>query len=341
MLEPRVDVLSYAAACRLVQPRDQAHQRRLAAAVFAEEHDSASLGDAERHTVQNAPVLDRKCDVVQLDQRLRPGELAAPVRDLCGLPDEVFAHVLHLLDRLAPDVPNFIDIRQHHVESVFDDDHAIPRMRKRAKRAHQHRRAVLVEVGERLVENDDLLPHRERARGDQSLFLPSRKRAAPPTLVQLHQPADDVDLPLHPVLRIREIFAPERDLVLDDLLHDLLVGVLQHQPDFAANVAEFFALDVLAGDPHFARQFAVIAVGDDAADDVHQRALALARMSRQQRHLAVFRDKVRPFEYLCLAVVRKVYAFQFYRVHKTTVSAAPTASPITNSTSESAGYSFL
>ena len=144
----------------------------------------------------------------------------------CRLLYEVFLSVFDLADRLVTDVPDRIDKRQNHVEPVFYDDHAITRLRERAQRSHQHCRTVFIEIGERLVEDDDLLPHSERACRNQPLFLPAGQRAASPLRVQLHKAADDFDLLLYLFRRKREIFAAESDFILYYLLNDLLVGVL-------------------------------------------------------------------------------------------------------------------
>ena len=138
-----------------------------------------------------------------------------------------------------------------------------------------------------------------------------------------------------------EVFAAEGDLVLHYLLNDLLVGVLQYDAHFAADVAELFALDVFARDLHFARKFAAVDVGDDAADNVHERALPLARMPGKEGDFAVLCGKIGVFEDLCLSVVGKAHLSEFYRLHKTTANTAPATMPRINSTSERAGYSFL
>ena len=69
--------------------------------------------------------------------------------------------------------------------------------------------------------------------------------------------------------RESEVFAAESDFVLYDLLNDLLVGILQDNAHFAADIAELFALDVLARYLDFSRKFAVIDIGDDARNDIH------------------------------------------------------------------------
>ena len=93
-----------------------------------------------------------------------------------------------------------------------------------------------------------------------------------------------------------EVFTAESDLVLYYLLNDLLVGVLQDNANLAADIAKLFALDVLARDLDFARKLTVVDVWDDAADNIHKRALPLARMPGKERHFAVLCGKVGVFE---------------------------------------------
>ena len=238
-------------------------------------------------------------------------------------------------------MPDGVDEGQHHVEAVLDDEDAVARLGERAQRAHQKFSAVFVEVGERFVEDDDALPHRERRGGDQPLLLPAREGAALPLRVQLHEIADDLDLFLYLFGREGEIFAAEGDLVLYDLLDDLLVCILQHDAHLAADLAQFFALDALSRDVHFARKRAADDARDDARDDVHQRALALSRVAGEEGHLAVRGGKVEVFEYFRLSVVRKADLFEFDCVHKTTTNTAPATMPQRKMTSERASDSFL
>ena len=81
-------------------------------------------------------------------------------------------------------MPYGIDKGQHHIEAVLYDDHAIPRLRERTQRSHQHCRAVFIEIGEWFIKNNYFLPHCKRACRDEPLFLPARKGAALPTFIE-------------------------------------------------------------------------------------------------------------------------------------------------------------
>ena len=126
-----------------------------------------------------------------------------------------------------------------------------------------------------------------------------------------------------------EVFTAESDLVLDYFLNNLLVGVLQDDAHFAADIAELFALYVLACNFDFSRKFAVVDVGNDAADYIHERALPFARMPGKERHFTIFCGKVGVFEYLRFSVVGKIHLFKFDRVHKTITNTAPAIRPRT------------
>ena len=204
-------------------------------------------------------------------------------------------------------MPHSIDERQYHIEAVFDDDDAISRLGERAQCSHQHCSAVFVEIGEGFIQNDDLLPHCKRRSRDEALFLPARKSAALPAFIKFQKVAYNIYLLLYLVGREREVFAAEGDLVLDHFLYDLLVGVLQDDAHLSADVAELFALDVLARDLDFSRKFAVIDVGDDAADNIHERTFPFARVPGKERYFTRYLRVIGVFEDLCVSVVGKTH----------------------------------
>ena len=335
------DVLDDRAPRRLIQPGDQAEQRGLSAPVFAEQEEAAALGDFKRHAAQNLPSARRKADVPQGERRRAACKSGTGIGDLRRPASEIFRPVLHFFHPFPADVPHVVHIGKHHVQPMFDDDDAVPRPGERAQRPHQELCPLLVEIGERLVEQDDLLSHRQRGRRDQPLFLPARKGAAARGGVELHEFADGIDLSLYLFGRKGEIFAAEGDLVPDEFLDDLFVGVLQYDADFAADISQPPALYIFARDEYVARKFSTDDVRGDPADDIHEGAFPLPGMPGKESDFSVFGDKMHIAQNFFLSVVGKGYVFQFDRVHNTAASAAPAISPTQNKASESAGRSFL
>ena len=116
---------------------------------------------------------------------------------------------------------------------------------------------------------------------------------------------------------------------------------MQNDADFAADLAKALALDILAVYQHLTRQVSVRDIRDNAAYDIQKRAFPFARMSRNKVDFTVIQRDIYVFEYSRFPVIGKVYIFEFYRVHNTTVQTAPAASPKRNSTSDRQTISFL
>lgn len=138
-----------------------------------------------------------------------------------------------------------------------------------------------------------------------------------------------------------QVLAAEGNLVLGDLVHDLLVGVLKDKADLSADVAKSLPFRILSVDPHFAGQSAPGDVGDDAADDGQEGAFPFPRVSGKKSDFPVFGDEADIIQDIFLLIVGESDLIQFDCVHKTTTRIAPTVSPRRNKMSERTGHSFL
>ena len=92
-----------------------------------------------------------------------------------------------------------------------------------------------------------------------------------------------------------EALEPERHLVAHPLDDQLRLGILEHQPGVAGELARPVVARVQAVDDHAAGELAAVEVGHEAERGPQQRRLAAARLAQQQHQLArldVQRDAV-------------------------------------------------
>ena len=123
---------------------------------------------------------------------------------------------------------DLVDIRSDNIESVFNEQHGISAIGKRAKCAEQDMRAINIEVRERLVENYDFLLHRERRSGNQSLLLPAGHSPRLCVGRYFHHICARLYPTVYCLDRDIEVFAPESYFVADDIIDYLFIGVLEH-----------------------------------------------------------------------------------------------------------------
>ncbi|WBM80556.1 hypothetical protein KIV56_03695 [Cryobacterium breve] len=143
--------------------------------------------------------------------------------------------------------------------------------------------AVGVEVGGRLVEQEQARPHGQHAGEGEALFLAAAERGGgvierQPQADRLEgdtDPAPDL-VPLH-----GEIFATEGDVVADSREHDLGIRVLQHETDPATGIRRPPAVD-----KQFAGLVALILSAEHSGEGVHEGALARAARAEQQHAFA-------------------------------------------------------
>ncbi len=134
--------------------------------------------------------------------------------------------------------------------------------------------ALGVEVGSRLVEEEEPGPHREDAGEGEALHLAAGERGGravegdvEPDGVERGADADP-DL----VARDAQVLAAERDVVADAGEDHLRVRVLQHEPRAAAAGGR-----ILRVDEQGAARLPLVVAAEDAREGVHERGLARTR----------------------------------------------------------------
>ena len=140
-----------------------------------------------------------------------------------------------------------------------------------------------VEVGRRLVEQDDARAHREDAREREPLLLPAA--TAPRSAGRAAPRARRRRAPRAPAARSRsrgnaEVLAAERDVVADPREDRLAVGVLQHHARATAGPRGRLAVD-----QQLAGLLALVVAAEHAGEAVQQRRLARAGGAEQQHPL--------------------------------------------------------
>ena len=133
-----------------------------------------------------------------------------------------------------------------------------------AQVAEEPRRGLRIEVGERLVDHEQLrLEHEDPGHGEQLPLAPGQRRGLAP------EQRFDARLPRHlrdpgPDVGARgaQVFRPEGELGLDRGTHDLAGGVLEHRPDVQRDVAQLVLRCGRARNPDGPGQLARVGVRD-------------------------------------------------------------------------------
>ena len=145
--------------------------------------------------------------------------------------------------------------------------------------------AVGVELGRRLVEQQELRLERERRGEADALQLPAREldrapvaRCDAPTSAERRG-----DLRPDLLRRDGDVLEPERDLVLDARHHDLVLGILEDRRDDPRELGGPVRPRVEAADLDPAREPAAVEVRHEPRERAQQRRLAAARTGRAGR----------------------------------------------------------
>ena len=129
---------------------------------------------------------------------------------------------------------------------MLDDDErrARPLGHARDRVAHLAH-ALGVEVGRRLVEQDEPRAHREHARQREALLLPTREGGRRP--IERHIQTHRIERLAHPLPDLvtgdAEVLGAERHVVPDAREDRLAVGVLQHEPGPTGGASRGLAVD--------------------------------------------------------------------------------------------------
>ena len=178
---------------------------------------------------------------------------------------------------------------------VLDHHQAQPLLAQPADQREDFGRALGVEIGGRLVENDHRGPQRHHGGDREALFFSTRKRGRVATLESLEadrrervcDPADHLGA-RHPDLLHRE-----GDFVLDVGREKLRLEVLEHHPDHRGDVGHARAVERAPADPDHAVEVTVLKARDDAIEALGERGLARARGAHDSDHLATRLPKSR------------------------------------------------
>lgn len=171
----------YAAPGGRVQPRRSSRSSVVfTAAVFPQEKHALPLFDLKRDVAEDLPPPRREAHMVKLKRSFACVCRAAFVPDAGRLRGEIFLLVADFDDLPLSDAPDGIHIGKHHVQAVLHHQYGVAFARQGAQRLHQELRAGLVQIGQRLVQDQDLLLCGEGGGGDQPLLLSAGQRSGFP-----------------------------------------------------------------------------------------------------------------------------------------------------------------
>ena len=148
--------------------------------------------------------------------------------------------------------------------------------------------AIGVELGRRLVEQQELRSQRERRGEADALQLPAREldRAAAREMRRADLTERDGDLRPDLLGRDGHVLETERDLVLDARHHDLVLRVLEDRRDDAGELGRAVRPGVQAADLDPAGEAATVEVRHEPRQRAQERRLAAAGGAEQRDDLA-------------------------------------------------------
>ncbi len=241
-----------AAGRRPKEAHQEAPEGRLAAAVGAEEGNPLTGAHRQVHAAQHGDApLEGEGDVVGLDDGLTgPRAAGRPEREggqrLVGEPDaRLRQHVAGAGQDLAgrPEAQrgavraegqDEVGQRPGELGPVLDQhDRRGPGRSDRGEPGREGRRPGRVEVGGRLVEDEEARSRGEGPGEGETLLLTAGKTGRPPPLesreASLGQRVRDAGA--HPLAGPAATLEAERDVVLGALHDELARGILEHDPD--------------------------------------------------------------------------------------------------------------
>ena len=172
--------------------------------------------------------------------------------------------------------------RERAVDPLLGEDDGALRLLDRGEECLG---TVCVELGRRLVEQQELRSQRERRREADALQLSARELDRAPAREVRRADLTERDRDLRPDLLGRDghVLETERDLVVDARHHDLVLRVLEDRRDDARQLGRPVRARVQAADLDPAGEAAAVEVRHEARERAQERRLAAARRVRAAR----------------------------------------------------------
>ena len=179
--------------------------------------------------------------------------------------------------------------RQERLEAVLDDHDRPVAARRQVGQALEHgHRARRVQVGGRLVEDEEARQRRQDVGQGEALLLAARQGARGTRLEagQAHLREGRRDGRQHPVAVPATVLQPEGDLVGNVRHHELRFGILEDEADLPAKDARRRARHLVVTDEQRAGPRAGQGVRHDPRQRAGERALAAPRWADDEQQLA-------------------------------------------------------
>ena len=171
---------------------------------------------------------------------------------------------------------------------MFDEDDRVPGLREVAQDPEQMGRGLRIQIGQRLVDDEELRVEHERTRDGHQLALAAGQRRRVPSL-EVRGPClldDGVDPRGDLGLLDAEVLGTEGELRIDRRTDDLFRRVLEHRAHRPGQVAQLRVGRRAAVDPNGAAQLARVRVRDEPVDGPNERALAAPGRTGDEQDLA-------------------------------------------------------